>query len=356
MAVSTKSKLEKEVATLRAQLEEYKTLNGKTQVQNEKMQNALALSEQRTLQEKQQQPRSIIGKSNETRAATQNPSSNKPAAPTRPLSSRLLADDPESFEHLDDGEDIAQSPILDRVMASERLRDVHDEDSDGDAATPDVISMKSQAASTTQARVGQKSNFSITPFLNKTGNMYESLDSESEEDYSARGPVTKRPAHAFEESPVNDKQRNRGSLQRTIPSTKAAQMNRQKDILGATPLSDTNKQPQSQLTRKRGGVELVELESQIRRLPVAVEQSMDNGAKPIGTAALENKKRKRMVFGAGLRVGDHDDDEHSRQDSRQSMKRMPKQSLALANALSAEGNSFSPLKRDRRGRSTSFLM
>lgn len=357
-AVLTKNRLVNEVAALQAQLKEYKTMNDAMQAQNDKLRDALALSEGRGLQEEPQpsQPRPKIDKNLQSKEEKPMACQNKSAEPTRSRASRLPVDYRGLSEGLDDADGMAQPPIHDPSSPYKQPLVTEDHNCDADAATPEVISVKCQAGSTKHAVVGQKSNFSITPFLNKTGNMYESLDSESEEDIAVRPPVTKKPAHAFEESPVSKKQHTRVSLSRAMLSTKETQTKPKKHILGATALSDMNKQSQSQLSEKRASPELADTHSQSRPASFADEQSTEKDVKPMTTIAPENKKRKRMVFGAGLRVGNNDEEEQSRQTSRQSMKRMPKLSSAMASALSVEGSSFSPLKRDRRGRSTSFLM
>lgn len=207
------------------------------------------------------------------------------------------------------------------------------------------------------AGVGQKSNFSVTPFLNKTTAIYESDASDPSDAESATAVLKPKTSITANSMPVARLKRSRVEQQSERRSTVSRVSNQQRTVLGESKSSERNKAfvPTTQRTQPqaRQVIQLsVEPDGQENTpSPVSLKPSLANNH------AADGKKRKRMVFGAAMRVaGDDEDAEYLAPQARVVNKRVSKINLGGASSIFAsDGTSFSPLKRDRRGRSTSFL-
>lgn len=222
-----------------------------------------------------------------------------------------------------------------------------------------------------------KSDFSITPFLNKTINISDesmkvggdeatrtipTLQLRSGEDATTTAEVEPAATEAMsgEDAPAASKPEEKKP--RAKPKTKA---------LSDAPLSKKNVAARSsKLSITESSLEQVaevpeegDEEQENRSIESTGAKSMEGKAEPpaaaFNNAEAEPKKKKRKLLGASNKPSLFDEDEGERVVTKKPPKASlggPKAKVMMGGARNAfAGASFSPLKRDRRGVGASFL-
>ncbi|CEJ92211.1 hypothetical protein VHEMI07873 [[Torrubiella] hemipterigena] len=370
--VSAKKALQKQVIDLETQLTESQRTNQQNNTHKQslsRLEKTLAETEKLLSRERARfselETKMKQTQSRQMNTKSPNPIANPNARP--PPNSEMFEESEEEEQEEQEGadeQDNLENDQLVRSNSSHKKAKTSDTlvDSWADAVvgTPEKDGATTKATTKTKgflAGVGQKSNFSVTPFLNKTNAVYESGNSDSSEEDSVTDVRTSMPGVAANIIPTARLQRNRVQHKAERKSTAFHGINQSRPILGDSKSSERNKAIVSAAQKARPQTkQLIQLSTEIdgkenTPSPVSLKPSLLNNQ------GGDGRKRKRMVFGAAMRAaGDDEDAEYLAQPIRTANKRVPKMNLGGAiSVFASDGTSFSPLKRDRRGRSTSFL-
>ncbi|KAG9245008.1 hypothetical protein BJ878DRAFT_503467 [Calycina marina] len=216
-----------------------------------------------------------------------------------------------------------------------------------------------------QTLAGEKSMFSITPFLNRTVNM--AMDSPIQEDDEA---LVQEPS-VLPKSYATDVEISVSAVTTTeppatiVPKPKAKKSAVEKKALGEVRSGDTVKKP---ATKKRAGGSLEQVTEEVdeNREPASTALTAKSvetktKAKPTTKALLaiieeaEPKKKKRKLVGGSKTLFDEDDGESTKRPAKVTLG--PSRMMGKGGLLGPKGvfGGFSPLKKDRRGVGASFL-
>jgi hypothetical protein len=261
-----------------------------------------------------------------------------------------------------------------------RKRGAMEMSTDDNIGTPDGVAIRGKRQIAKRGRidqtlVGEKSMFSITPFLNRTINMAldspaedEDKEDEGEEQPAANLPTLKElqddPPMATDASP---------SVQ---PKPKAKKKPSEK-VLGEAKSSTANKKPALKKSRTINTLERVaeEVDDENEELAPFKTQTQifkPQAAKPlkvqlktIEESEPEPKKKKRKLLSGSKTLFDEEDGEATKRPAKITLgppRLLGKGGLAgpkggLKGGLGAAGGfgAFSPLKKDKRGIGASFL-
>lgn len=228
------------------------------------------------------------------------------------------------------------------------------------------------------ALVGEKSNFSITPFLNKSRGAtdYAELDSDKfasgvDSEDSPRQPHARKRKTSRVKSPAK--------AQHPTPKGRKLSTSLIKDNAGASTLSSRPLLNESNTlarfaTSKRARLLKVTdaiLANDYEADPVSETACQNPELKPdaLSTqgdgpedqgAEAEGQKKKRKLLGGRVRTMFDDDEVETNDDPSTllrgaSAKRARAQLRGVANAFAGPGSTFSPLKKERRGVNASFI-
>ncbi|KID66922.1 uncharacterized protein G6M90_00g070310 [Metarhizium brunneum] len=231
-----------------------------------------------------------------------------------------------------------------------------------------------------KSTVGEKSAFSVTPFLNRNKSLTDESGQESSHDVSAEAdpdPVPDEPADHGPPSESEDEEepapRPKVSFKSTVSFKSPAKPKKTRGRppkAAPAPLAESTPAKTNRVMKTRGT-------PKVKSIPdISVEKSADNSTStdqenvPIAaskkaTSVLQSKapegevkKKKRKLLGAAnATLFDDDDGEAIAKPKPQpATSRRTRTVLGggVRNAFAA-GSSFSPLKRDRRGVNASFL-
>lgn len=276
-----------------------------------------------------------------------------------------------------------------------RKRRAFEMSNDVDIGTPDGVAIRGKRAPanrgrTDQTMVGEKSMFSITPFLNRTMSMApetpdvgedtrkgreeqsdntESLGMEHEEDEQSRRPI----GAAVSNSPVKPKTQRR-------PATKLATAK----ILGDSKAGTNSKKPASKKSSRAINTleQVAEEEDEENDRPdafvtvvskpvVKPKKKADAKASQLHAKDIDAedggaKKKKRKLLGGGKTLFDEEDGEVAKRPAKvvlgparllgKGAHATAPKGLSSAIGSSSGFGAFSPLKKDRRGVGASFLV
>jgi len=276
----------------------------------------------------------------------------------------------------------------DAVVKNPRKRGALEMSTDVEIGTPDGVTIRgkrplTKRGRTDQTMVGEKSMFSITPFLNRTISVAPETpgkDAEFEDPVKGRQEVTAEPTteDAQEQAPTSQRD--------TSPTTAPKPRGRKKaggnapapesKVLGEAKASNNNKKAPIKKPRVLSTLERVNEEDGDENgvsdfVPPAVKEApMVFRAGPVqlkNTEAEENgpKKKKRKLLGGGKTLFDEEDGEATKRPAKISLgpprllgkggQTGPKGVLKGGLATVGGFGGFSPLKKDRRGVGASFL-
>jgi hypothetical protein len=278
----------------------------------------------------------------------------------------------------------------DTAAKNPRKRGAMEMSTDVEIGTPDGVAMRGKRPVTKRGRmnqtmVGEKSMFSITPFLNRTISMAAQSPGEEAEceapgeaQVSVEGELTTRVAREqsqtsrVEELSPTSAPKQRGG-KKTSDNAPAAETK----ILGEAKTSNKNKKPPAKKSRVLSTLEKVTEEGDENGPPeIIVATAEESGAPMIfkaGHAQLKNadaeetglKKKKRKLLGGGKTLFDEEEVEATRRAAKVSLgpPRLLGKGLLVGPKGSLKGGldtvsgfgGFSPLKKDRRGVGASFL-
>lgn len=245
--------------------------------------------------------------------------------------------------------------------------------------TPDGVADRRKRAPVKKGRidqtsVGEKSMFSITPFLNRTVNMALDSPIQEEDEADAEAPII--PA----ERTFTEKEGERMVTNDTSPTAttkpKAKKLPAEKKVLGEVKSSNAVKKPAPKKCQISTLEQVTEEDGDENEDPVPqVLHTKAEEAKPKAlkhskaqlkvVEEIEPKKKKRKLVGGAKTLFDEDDGEATKRPAKITLgpaRLLGKGGLAgpkggLKGGLgSASGfGGFSPLKKDRRGVGASFL-
>ena len=257
---------------------------------------------------------------------------------------------------------------------------------DGEIGTPDGVAMRGKRPATKRGRmdqtmVGEKSMFSITPFLNRTINM--ALDTPDGEAESATIQEEQPEREVLPTTEVQQEQPSAGA-QDVSPSVAAIPRGKKKmpenapakesKVLGETKGGNKNKKAPAKKPRALSTLEKV-TEEEVDENGVAEDAPLVPPMKifKAGKVQLKNAdametgpvKKKRKLLVGGKTLFDDEDGEATKRPAKVSLgpsRLLGKGGLAgpkggLKGGLGAASGfgGFSPLKKDRRGVGASFL-
>ncbi|PVH80725.1 hypothetical protein DL98DRAFT_654425 [Cadophora sp. DSE1049] len=279
-----------------------------------------------------------------------------------------------------------------------RKRGAFEMSNDVDIGTPDGVAVRGKRAPvkrgrTDQTMVGEKSMFSITPFLNRTMNMApdtpdqdanpEILDGE-EQPGEAESWGMEQQQHEQSGRPIDDATSTPSAdpKPKTQRKTATKPSGAKKDILGESKASVKNKKPASKKASRAVSTleQVAEVEDEENEHPeVAVAVLSKTTDKPLKSdntkvsqvhaknVDVEDggaKKKKRKLLGGGKTLFDEEDGEVAKRPAKVALgppRLLGKGGLPGPKSMNgAIGSSsgfgaFSPLKKDRRGVGASFL-
>lgn len=240
---------------------------------------------------------------------------------------------------------------------------------DASIGTPDGVAVRGKIPATRrgkidQALLGEKSMFSITPFLNRTMSVapgtpqaasnLESQDAEAHEEIVPTEPENNDASTEGNQSP--------SVRTRAIPSKKAAA----RSLLKNSKKSVVNvKVPKRQRTVE--ALEIVNEEETDENTPPEIvtatkrDVARNTRASTGTTEAAEPKKKKRKLLGAPRTLFDEEEGETTKRPAKVKLGPKALGKVALGGPKMASGGiqngfgTFSPLKKDRRGAGASFL-
>ena len=271
-----------------------------------------------------------------------------------------------------------------------RKRGALEMSTDVEIGTPDGVAMRGKRPVTKRGRmdqtmVGEKSMFSITPFLNRTISMApESPDKDTEPEVLEKdqqivgGKTTTEVAR--EEAPTSrvdvsptaaPKPRGRKKAAKNAPAA-------ENKALGEAKASNKNKKAPAKKSRALSTLEKVtEEEGDENEVPEVISATAKESGAPMifkaGQVQLKNvkaeeagpKKKKRKLLGGGKTLFDEEDGETTKRPAKVSLG--PSRLLGKGGLAGPKGGlkgelgtvsgfgGFSPLKKDRRGVGASFL-
>ncbi|KAF4966142.1 hypothetical protein FSARC_6141 [Fusarium sarcochroum] len=241
-----------------------------------------------------------------------------------------------------------------------------------------------------RALVGEKSTFSITPFLNRTKNMSDNMSDELSEVHSPTGKTADAPEpvvpqeedavgagdsvsmEPIEEEAESDGQADAVVAEEEMSEPKAQKVRgRPRKALDDAPTTKKNMPAQTKRKPKATKASLVldivseEAEVGGTEAEPIVKSKKSSGLKAnpvpsfsrVGNDDLDARKKKRKVLGGGNKTLFDDDDGET-------VPKPPKMQMGPGRRLKAPlgglqgafgGATFSPLKKDRRGVGASFL-
>ncbi|KAF5022214.1 hypothetical protein F66182_5729 [Fusarium sp. NRRL 66182] len=237
-----------------------------------------------------------------------------------------------------------------------------------------------------RALVGEKSTFSITPFLNRAKNLSENMSDELSELHSPTGktvdvsePVVPQEDEEAEEAgdslsiePIEEAVESDGqagsnavTIEESAPVSKGQKpRGRQRKILDEAPTTKKNMPVQTKrkakATKASSKLDVVSEEADTGGVEAEPAEKPKKTSRPLFEAneGLDGRKKKRKVLGGGNRTLFDDDDEAETVPKPAKIQMGPGRRLKapLGGASNAFGGaSFSPLKKDRRGVGASFL-
>lgn len=273
-----------------------------------------------------------------------------------------------------------------------RKRGAMDMSTDGDIGTPDGVAVRGKRAPVQRGRadqtmVGEKSMFSITPFLNRTINIALGASDEDNNSPAARGDESPQVEDQAQEQPLNTASDDTALTPTARTTAKAPKKAIAKppvstaNILGESKASLKNRKPPAKKVPKSvNTLENVteEYTGENEEPDTAPSRTMSEVEKPIVTNVkaskvqaknVENddgaKKKKRKLLGGGKTLFDEDEVEVTKRPAKVALgpSRLlgkgglagPKGGLKGGLGVSAGFGTFSPLKKDRRGVGASFL-
>jgi hypothetical protein len=277
----------------------------------------------------------------------------------------------------------------DAALKNPRKRGALEMSTDVDIGTPDGVAMRgkrpvTKRGRTDQTMVGEKSMFSITPFLNRTISMApDTPDKETKPD------APEKEQQKITGEPTVSVVREQPSLRQVDPSPTAAPKSRgKKKVAENEPVTENKILAEAKASNKNGKApakqprmlhtleKVSEEEVDENEVPKLVPGAKVSGAPMIfkaGQVQLKSvdaeesgpKKKKRKLLGGGKTLFDEEDGEATKRPAKVSLgppRILGKGGLAGPkgglkgglNIVSGFGG-FSPLKKDRRGVGASFL-
>jgi hypothetical protein len=284
----------------------------------------------------------------------------------------------------------AAASSRDIAVKNPRKRRALEMSTDVEIGTPDGVAMRGKRPVTKRGRMdqtmmGEKSTFSITPFLNRTISMApESPDKDTEpevleNDQEILGGKTATEV-ARGEAPIGRVDVSPTAAPKPRGKKKAAENApaAENKVLREAKTSNKNKKAPVKKSRALSTLEKVtEEEGDENEVPEVISATTKESAAPMifkaGQVRLKNmdaeetgpKKKKRKLLGGGKTLFDEEDGEATRRPTKVSLgppRLLGKGGLAgpkggLKGGLGAVSGfgGFSPLKKDRRGVGASFL-
>ena len=258
--------------------------------------------------------------------------------------------------------------------------------------TPDGIAVRKKRpvvkrTRTDQTVLGEKSMFSITPYLNRTVNTdmepdSQAVDKEREvEGLATEAKITGESMEGEEatQHPL-DNTKSPSAFQKVFAKSKFSDNARQveRNVLAEGSASSANKKPGLKKSRPLNTLEKVTEEDvdENRQPNPAVDGGIGDATKPVASKTLkvqlkisepdgvEPKRKKRKLLGGGKTLFDEEDGEATKRPAKVALG--PPRLLGKGNLPAPKGGpgafvagsafgAFSPLKKDRRGAGASFL-
>lgn len=259
------------------------------------------------------------------------------------------------------------------VSAVETSMDDVDIQTPGDENVSEVRRQRRRGAE--HALPGEKSNFSITPFLNKSRDATDHPDFGS--DKSASGvdlksspeqPRGRRRITSRATSPVTAR---RPAASRQKPSTSLKKGAAEAEtILSRTLLDESDTSAKSGMkkrsrlgkvtgaTRANNSKEDSDSDAASQKPELKVNASAMEGGAPKDRDAEGRKKKRKLLSGRGKSIFDDEMDVNDNPSNPLRFvptKRGRSQLGSVANAFAGPGSTFSPLKKERRGVNASFI-
>ncbi|KAK5990969.1 hypothetical protein PT974_09244 [Cladobotryum mycophilum] len=222
----------------------------------------------------------------------------------------------------------------------------------------DTVKRPVRKRATEQALLGEKSTFSITPFLNRTKNL---LDNSIEEtpDLASATDYLEAISHEQNGSPsvqIVSEPSDQGMVPKSqasdeVPVTKKAQKARGRPRM--KPLSESPSSEKNRLVplAKRAG-------GQDNKDEPSATNAEDSGMTGnVSMVAANGKKKRKLLGSANKTIFEEEDGETIQKPAKGPLGPPRRLKAPLGGAVSAFAatSSFSPLKRDRRGVNASFL-
>ncbi|KAF5717397.1 hypothetical protein FMUND_5874 [Fusarium mundagurra] len=278
-------------------------------------------------------------------------------------------------------------------IGKKRAQDLSMEDISIGTPGPDALRRPSKKRGAERALVGEKSTFSITPFLNRTKNLSENMSDELSELHSPTGKST----GASEPVAFKDVAPEASDSMSMEPIEEAAEPDHQAED---DAVAEEEEQPKAQKARGRPRKALDEAPTTKKNMPVQakrkpkvaktsstvemiaeVDEADEPETEPIekpekpkkmpgllksnpATASLRNgnedadtrKKKRKMLGGGNKTLFDDEEVEPAPRPAKIQMAAGRRLKAPLGNVRGAFGGAtFSPLKKDRRGVGASFL-
>jgi hypothetical protein len=285
------------------------------------------------------------------------------------------------------GEALARNP---------RKRGALEMSTDDAIGTPDGVAVRKKRPAVKRGRndqtmLGEKSMFSITPYLNRTVNIDRAPDSPGQEKEPEVAENENAETQAKEASKSRDEEE---AIEHPLDDTKptssfpkvpAKRKNGKKvgqierDVLAEGRAGSTNKKPGPKKSQTINTLEKVTEEDvdENQQPDSVIDLSTGDATKPVAPKTskvqlknnepdeVEPKKKKRKLLGGGETIFDEEDGEAMKRPAKVALgpprllgkggllapKGGPKGTFGVGNAFGA----FSPLKKDRRGIGASFL-
>ncbi|RGP78770.1 hypothetical protein FLONG3_3134 [Fusarium longipes] len=272
-----------------------------------------------------------------------------------------------------------------------RTHDISMEDISIGTPGPDEASLRRplKKRGAERALVGEKSTFSITPFLNRSKNLSDSLSEEQRELHSPTGKIAnaREPATAHEEEAVeagdsseaigeasgSEDQADSHLSAEAIEEPKAQKVRgRPRKALDEAPTTKKNMPVQAKKKAKttKGSEKLAAVSEEVetgeaeaepsakpKKIPGLLKTNTAPALSKFGVDDADARKKKRKVLGGGNKtLFDDDEAEPLPNPAKIQMGAGRRLKTTLGGPRSAFGGAaFSPLKKDRRGVGASFL-
>jgi hypothetical protein len=272
---------------------------------------------------------------------------------------------------------ISSAPILEVPAKTSRKRSAVQMSIDATIGTPDGVAVRGKRGNAKRTRTdltafGEKSMFSITPYLNRTISV--APDTPNEEDMCDEGDVKKISGQSLQpesyDNPVGDKvtyEDDNGTP--TMARAKQRKKTIDENTLKPAKSGSSNAKSAPKKQRTFGTLEQVREEDGENTDPeTKLLSNFKEDMKSISTALYvssdipEPKKKRRKLHGTSKTLFDEDDGEATKRPAKITLgpiRTLGKGGIAAKNG-SVGGQSkgfgaFSPLKKDRRGPGASFL-